>query len=179
LKLHIALAGAAVSCLVAGGSAIAADDGTNPNARKGIEERPCEDALGNEHGTFTIDGSLEAWPPNHKPETVTFTLYDENDVPLNDVTIEVTGANHDEVGMNGAGDPNNSDIAVGPPGAGTEGSASTTATFLAERSGRGDGRVYTFTLGGTVDDGLTTCKPVVFTATVAHDQRDNSDQDEG
>jgi len=175
LKIHLALAGAVASCLVAGGTAIAANDNSNPKAEKGVASAPCTDALGNEHGTFTIEGTLEAWPPNHKPETVTFTLYDENDVPLDGVTIEVVGANHDEVGMNGAGNPNNTDVATGAPGTGN-GSASTTATFLAERSGRGDGRVYTFTVDGTVDSGATACEPVVFTATVPHDQgRGNDD----
>jgi hypothetical protein len=172
LKIHLALAGAVVSCLVAGGTAVAAKGGGDHGPTSSASA-PCVDTLG-EHGTFTIEGALDAWPPNHKPETVTFTLTDENAIPLQGVTIGVVGTEHDEEGMNGAGDPSNTDVATGAPGAG-EGSASTTATFLVERSGHGDGRTYTYTVGGTVNSGLTTCEPVTFQTTVAHDQGGGND----
>jgi hypothetical protein len=162
------VAGAVALCLAAGGTALAAKD--NPNEHKGdAEDQACVNALtGAEEGTFSLSGVLSAWPPNHKPRDITFTLTDDDGDPLNDVTIEVAGT-HDEIGQNGAGDPNNVDLAGGT-GAGTEGSASTGATYLAERSGNGDGRVYTWTVTGTTDNGLSECEPVTYETTVVHDQ---------
>ena len=170
MKLHRPLAGAIALCLAAGGTALAKD---NPNEHKGdAGSQPCINTLtGQEEGTFSLSGVLSAWPPNHKPRDITFTLTDTDAEPaLDEVTIEVAGT-HDEVGQNGAGDPNNVDVAGGS-GAGS-GSASTGATYLAERSGNGDGRVYTWTVTGTTDNGTATCEPVTYETTVVHDQGKN------
>ena len=167
MKLHRPLAGAIALCLAAGGTALAKD---NPNEHKGdAGTQPCVNALtGADEGEFSLSGVLSAWPPNHKPRDITFTLTDTDGDPLSGVTIEVTGT-HDEIGQNGAGDPSNVDLAGG---AGTgDGSASTGATYLAERSGNGDGRVYTWTVTGTTDNGLSECEPVTYETTVVHDQR--------
>jgi hypothetical protein len=85
-----------------------------------------------------------------------------------DDTSEMTGS--------GNTDPA-TDVVPGAPGTGTP-TATTSVQFRAERSGHkwtdgGDawrGRTYTFTVSGTTDNGLRTCNPVDFTATVPHDQ---------
>ena len=171
MKLRLPIAGAIALCLGASGVAIAGD---NPNEHKGdAGSQPCINALtGQEEGTFSLSGVLSAWPPNHKPRDITFTLTDTDaEAVLDEVTIEVSGT-HDEIGQNGAGDPNNTDLAGGA-GSGS-GSASTGATYLAERSGNGDGRVYTWTVTGTTDNGTAECEPVTYETTVVHDQGKDS-----
>jgi hypothetical protein len=167
LKLHLPLAGAIALCLGAGGVALAGD---NPNEHKGdADDQACINSLTDqEEGTFSLSGVLSAWPPNHKPRDITFTLTDTDGDPLDGVTIEVVGT-HDEIGQNGSGSTPDQLDAAGGTGEG-DGSASTGATYLAERSGNGDGRVYTWTVTGTTDDGLATCDPVTYETTVVHDQ---------
>jgi len=167
LKLRLPLAGAIALCLGTAGVAVAHD---NPNEQKGsAPDQACVNSVtGATEGTFSLSGVLSGWPPNHKPRDITFTLTDDDLEPAtDDVTIAVTGT-HDEIGQNGARDPNNTDLAGGE-GSGT-GSASTGATYLAERSGNGDGRVYTWTVTGTTDNGTSQCKPVTYQTTVVHDQ---------
>jgi hypothetical protein len=136
-----------------------------------------------DEGDITYTGPVEVWPPNHKYASATITVTDDDAEPATDqATAAVTGR-HDQMvddttEMTGAGNTDPAtDVVPGPPGTGTP-TATTTVQFRAERSGHkwtdgGDpwrGRTYTFTVMGTTDNGLTTCKPVDFTATVPHDQ---------
>ena len=169
MKLRLPLAGAIALCLGAGGVAMA---GQNPNEKTGAAgDQACVNSVtGQPEGTFSLSGVLSAWPPNHKPRDITFTLTDDDGDPLSGVTIEVAGT-HDEIGQNGSGNTPDDADAAGGAGEG-DGSASTGATYLAERSGNGDGRVYTWTVSGTTDNGLSTCDPVTYETTVVHDQGD-------
>ena len=142
----------------------------------------CKDSLGNDQGDITYQGPVEVWPPNHKYVHAVITVTDNNANPLNDATASVAGR-HDQMvddttEWNGAGNTDPAtDVVPDAPGAGNP-SAVTGVSFRAERSGHkwtdgGDmwrGRTYTFTVMGTVDNGLTECQPVDFTAVVPHDQ---------
>jgi len=140
---------------------------------------------GRDEGDITYDGPVEVWPPNHKYVSATITVTDVDqpvDDPMDDSTASVTGT-HDQMvddttEMNGAGNTDPAtDVVPGAPGEGSP-TATTSVQFRAERSGHkwtdgGDawrGRTYTFTVMGTVDNGVTTCEPVDFQATVPHDQ---------
>jgi hypothetical protein len=94
---------------------------------------------------------------------------------MDGVNISSAGT-HDEiingVEMNGAGHTAEDVSPAAATGSGT-GSASVNHRIRAERSGRGDGRVYTFTVMATFDNMLDSATPctATFTATVPHDQR--------
>jgi len=162
-----------VAVTVAGGAGAA----NNPQ-RSDTLTADCINATTNQkEGTFTYEGPVVVWPPNHKYRSATITLTDQDDETLMDnVTVAATGT-HDQIlddgtEMNGSGNTDPAtDVKPGAPGAGA-GSASTTFEFRGERSGRDKtGRTYTFTATGTTDSGASTCKPVDFTALVPHDQR--------
>ena len=179
LRMLLAALAALAAALVAGTTgATAAGEHANdgPKSKNGTQTADCRDSLGQKQGTFTYDGPLSVWPPNHKYVTATITLVEDADAdPLDDVTVAATGT-HDQLledgsEMNGAGNTDPAtDVVPGAPGAGT-GSAATTVRFRAERSGRDKtGRTYTFTATGTTDSGASECQPVSFTALVPHDQ---------
>ena len=176
--LFAALAAVVISVVAGTSGAVAAGEHNNdgPKSVNGTATADCVDALGQKQGTFTYDGPLSVWPPNHKYVTATITLTEAADAdPFDDVTVAATGS-HDQIledgsEMNGSGNTDPAtDVVPGAPGAGT-GQASTTVRFRAERSGRDKtGRTYTFTATGTTDSGLSECQPVDFTAVVPHDQ---------
>jgi hypothetical protein len=140
---------------------------------RGQQTRECVDSMGQHQGTFTYDGPEYVWPPNHKYRNADISLTDDDGDMDNASTVAVVGTNdetaEDGTEMNGAGD---TDPATDSPP--SMGSGDPTATahqqFRGERSGRGDGRVYTFTVTGTTDGGKSMCKAVTFTSTVPHDQ---------
>jgi hypothetical protein len=168
--LALALTGATVIAVTA--VAIAAN---NPQ-RSDTMTADCINSLtGQNEGTFTYEGVVVAWPPNHKYRNASVTLTDTDGDPMNMVSVAVAGT-HDQVledgsEMNGSG---NTDPATDTtPGAGT-GANEATANFQfrGERSGRDKtGRTYTFTTTGSTDNGTSTCDPVEFEAVVPHDQR--------
>jgi hypothetical protein len=138
---------------------------------------------GADEGDITYTGPVEVWPPNHKYVSATITVTDVDEEPITDEATAAVAGRHDQMlddgaEMNGAGNTDPAtDVVPGAPGTGTP-TATTSVQFRAERSGHkwsdgGDawrGRTYTFTVSGTTDNGLTTCNPVDFTATVPHDQ---------
>ena len=130
---------------------------------------------GQNEGTFTYNGVQVAWPPNHKYREATVTLTDDDNDPLNDVTVAVSGS-HNQIGENGkelvgSGHTDSTTDTLPGAGSGSDGSASAVFFFRGERSGTEQaGRTYEFTATGTTDNGLTECKPVKFTAFVPHDQ---------
>lgn len=119
--------------------------------------------------TITYAGPATLWPPNHKYFAAVITARgDGND----QVSVESAGT-HDEYAesgteMNGAGNTAN-DVS---PAAASDGPhnnvATVTQSIRSERSGQGDGRVYTFTVTGTFDG--SQCQ-ATFTANVPHDMR--------
>src|SRR3954454_18864621 len=115
------------------------------------------------------------------------TVTDDDAEPATDQATASVMGRHDQMvddttEMTGSGNTDPAtDVVPGPPGTGTP-TATTSVQFRAERSGHtwtdgGDswrGRTYTFTVSCTTDNGLTTCNPVDFTATVPHDQGNHS-----
>ncbi len=171
-----------------GANALAAKDNNN-GSTSGIHDKrgqvsiPCDE--GNpEKGTYVYDGSLVAWPPNHKMRTATITLTDEDGAPSG-VNLMVTANPHQQLAddgteLNGSGHtPYATDSGAGNPagpaaGATGDPSATVPVQFRGERSGRDkNGRTYTFTANGTIDSGLTICDAATFSAKVPHDMRDH------
>jgi hypothetical protein len=99
------------------------------------------------------------WPPNHKLRTI--TLSGATDPDGDPVTITITGVTQDEP-VNGKADGNTSPDVVAGPNAGQ-------VKLRAERSGRGDGRVYTIAYVAKDPSGAS-CSGTVM-VTVPHDKR--------
>ena len=125
----------------------------------------CTDSNGVTVGTVTYSGPLKMWPPNHKytPVTITADAVDAGD----SVTLSTEGY-HDETvdgeEMNGAG---NTDSDVSPAAASNSGVdvAQTAHQLRSERSGRGDGRVYTLDWQATFTNDADT-NPSAYTEVV-------------
>ena len=121
--------------------------------------------------SITYSGPLTLWPPNHKYRTATITAIEGGAVHTPNGTTVSSMGTHDEivsgVEMRGAG---HTAMDVKPPTASAmgTGSASVQQMIRGERSGKGDGRTYTFTVRATFHGGLKTCD-TTFTATVPHD----------
>ncbi len=106
------------------------------------------------------------WAPNHKPVPVGVTGL--TDPEGDDLTVTVTGIRQDEpVRETGSG-------RTGPDASGV---GTATALLMAERSGRGDGRVYH--VAYTVDDGHGGQCSGTVTVGVPHDQRGAAPVDQG
>jgi hypothetical protein len=108
-------------------------------------------------GAAPSRGSL--WPPNHKLRTI--TLSGASDPDGDPVTISITGVTQDEP-LNGKADGNTSPDAVLGPGGDR-------VRLRAERSGRGDGRVYRIAFTASDPSGAS-CSGSV-TVSVPHDRR--------
>ena len=99
------------------------------------------------------------WPPNHKLRTI--TLSGATDPDGDPVAITITGVTQDEP-VNGKADGNTSPDVVA-------GAKPDQTRVRAERSGRGDGRVYTIAYIAKDPSGAS-CSGTV-TVTVPHDKR--------
>ena len=102
------------------------------------------------------------WPPNHKLRTI--TLSGATDPDGDPVAITITGVTQDEP-VNGKADGNTSPDVVAGPNAGQ-------VKLRAERSGRGDGRLYSIAYVAKDPSGAS-CSGIV-TVTVPHDRRDRA-----
>jgi hypothetical protein len=195
MKTKLILAAGVVAAVTAGGSASAlvaspslkvATTGGNGDTSgihdtKKTQSKDCINSVtGQREGTFTYNGPEYVWPPNHKYRNADISLTDDDGDLNNASTVAVVGSNDETVQdgadyteMNGAG---NTDPATDSPPSAGEGDPTATAhqQFRGERSGRGDGRTYKFTVNGTTDGGTTTCNPVTFTSFVPHDQSDHT-----
>ena len=184
--MNIRLIGAAIAALVVvvvGGAGAASADQGHQTKYATITKDCINSITGQDEGDITYTGPVEVWPPNHKYVSATITVTDVDDEPVTDEASASVVGRHDQMvddttEMNGAGNTDPAtDVVPGAPGTGTP-TATTSVKFRAERSGHkwtdgGDpwrGRTYTFTVSGTTDNGLSTCNPVDFTATVPHDQ---------
>src|SRR4051812_13717517 len=95
----------------------------------------CINATTNQkEGTFTYDGPVVVWPPNHKYRSATITLTDADaETVMDDVRVAAMGT-HDQIAddgteMNGSGNTDPAtDVKPGAPGEGS-GSASTKIEF--------------------------------------------------
>jgi hypothetical protein len=100
----------------------------------------------------------DIWPPNHK--FVDIDIIGVTDPDGDPITIVIDDITQDEM-VNGKGDGNTS-----PDG---DGVGSSTAGVRAERSGKGNGRVYV--IGFTADDGIGGSCSGSVAVCVPHDQR--------
>ncbi len=105
------------------------------------------------------------WPPNHKMVAITLTA-DATDSTGVAVTCKIISVESNEP-ENGTGDGNTSPD--------WEITGDLTLSLRAERSGNGNGRIYTVTVECTDATGLTTTKTV--TVTVPHDQGGDDDEE--
>ena len=185
MKSKIALAAAGVLMVGAVGATTASARLATDTSNKSISQDCVESTTGQVEGTFVWEGPTASWPPNHKDKTATITLFDSDDEPATDEVSLAVVPTHDEIlengtELNGSGNTPVESDASGGEAAGT-GEASVPVRWRAERSGRGDGRVYTFTATGTTDGAmegmpsLSTCDPVSFTVAVPHDQGSGND----
>jgi hypothetical protein len=184
LKIRIVTAALAVVLVVIAASAGGASAEQGHQTKYATITKDCINSItGLDEGDITYTGPVEVWPPNHKYVSATITVTDDDAEPATDEATAAVAGRHDQVlddgaEMTGTGNTDPAtDVVPGAPGTGTP-TATTSVQFRAERSGHkwtdgGDawrGRTYTFTVSGTTDNGLTTCNPVDFTATVPHDQ---------
>jgi hypothetical protein len=184
LKIRLLVAALAALVVAVIGSAGAASADQGHQTKYATITKDCINSItGQDEGDITYTGPVEVWPPNHKYVSATITVTDVDAEPATDQATASVVGRHDQMvddttEWNGSGNtPAATDVMPGPPGSGTP-TATTSVQFRAERSGHkwtdgGDpwrGRTYTFTVSGTTDNGLTTCNPVDFTATVPHDQ---------
>jgi hypothetical protein len=181
-RLLLAAIAALIVAVVGSAGQAAADQGHQ--TKYATITKDCINSItGQDEGDITYTGPVEVWPPNHKYVSATITVTDDDAEPATDTATAAVAGRHDQMvddttEMNGAGNTDPAtDVVPGAPGSGSP-TATTGVQFRAERSGHkwtdgGDawrGRTYTFTVSGTTDNGLTTCNPVDFTATVPHDQ---------
>ena len=159
--------------LVATAGGAAQDDGNGADNgihdTRGTQTFDCGDG-----DSITYSGPLTIWPPNHKYRPLTITATEGEDAdPMDEVSLMTSGS-HDEVTesgeeLNGAGHtPLATDV---DPAADTDsgtGSATTSHRIRGERSGRGDGRTYTFSAMAMFDNGMKECD-ATFTSAVPHD----------
>lgn len=108
------------------------------------------------------------WPPNHKMETVNIDGVLAQDDPYPDVVLIITGATQDEP-INGLGDGDTS-----PDAMEFVGSPRDSVRLRAERSGNGNGRVYTINFGAS--DGFESCVGSVQ-VTVPHSRKSTAVDD--
>ena len=181
VRLLLAVVAALAVLGVTGVGGAAAEQGNN--TKYATVTKDCINSItGQDEGDITYAGPVVVWPPNHKYVSATISVTDDDAEPITDQATASVAGTHDQIlddgsEMTGTGNTDPAtDVVPGPPGSGTP-TAETSVQFRAERSGHqwsgGDqwrGRTYTFTVSGTTDNGLTTCNPVTFTATVPHDQ---------
>lgn len=108
------------------------------------------------------------WPPTHKMKSVNIDGVMDSDAEFNTVTLQITSVTQDEP-VNGLGDGDSSPDAViqfGDP--------ADSVLIRAERSGNGNGRVYS--IGFTASDGFESCNGAVE-VTVPHSRKSDSVDD--
>jgi hypothetical protein len=132
----------------------------SPNAYRASDHDPvivglCDDVAPTLDVTVSPD---TLWPPNHRYVTVVPTIdVSDNTDPNPTVTLVSVESNEPD---NGRGDGNTTnDIVINPDGS---------IDLRAERSGRGDGRIYTITYRATDACGNSTL--ATATVTVPHDR---------
>ena len=165
--------GAALSLSVLSAVAVALPSNAGGNKYESVAaSRTCGD------DSVNWLGALKLWPPNHKyvPSTIVATGDDGESVTL-DVMPD-----YDESAMGGDGGPQHDpdwEVTDSPANTGTK-TATVDLKLRAERSGQGDGRVYTVdwtaVFGGeecSSLDGTTEHAP--FVVTVPHDMRGGAD----
>jgi hypothetical protein len=114
-----------------------------------------------------VPSTTSLWPPNHKLRPI--ALSGAADPDGDPVTLSITGVTQDEP-VNGEADGNTSPDAVLGPGGDR-------VRLRAERSGRGDGRVYRLAFTASDPNGAS-CSGSV-TVTVPHDRRGAAAVDSG
>lgn len=156
----------AAGLIAAGAFVLPTSAGGNKYPSESVEHECGDD------GTVTLHGPPKLWPPNHKYVDYRVQYTDPDD----DSETLVTEGTHDEFAdgeeMNGAG---NTDNDVDPATDSDTGDDPETSHALrAERSGRGDGRVYTI-MYEVSDGGDSSICTGTFTVEVPHDMRGGAD----
>ena len=178
MKRLVALLSAALGLAIAA-PGLSAGPAFNNKFERTSRVHECRDSDDEVVGTITLDAPEKMWPPNHKYQDISFVAQATD--PNDSVELATEGT-HDEYAedgseSNGAG---NTDADVDPAMAADgprDGSATTAHDIRSERSGRGDGRVYTLSYQATfVDDdgdggyGTVVCEDG-FSVEVPHDMR--------
>lgn len=101
LKSKIALAAAGVLMVGAVGATTASARLATDTSNKSISQDCLESTTGQVEGTFVWEGPMASWPPNHKDETATITLFDSDDEPATDEVSLAVVPTHDEILENG------------------------------------------------------------------------------
>lgn len=183
-------AGAALSLALAAPALAGKDDHKNNKrfAGEDVAIADCNDSGGEKVGEIITDGDATLWPPNHKyapyditaqdtegtdathvwstlthDEYVTSTLPDQDEAPEG----SDQGDNQDE--MNGSGNTLEDGRPFYDDDDNADGTAETHHEIRAERSGRGDGRTYTFRVWADFDDDDQADCRGDFTVEVPHD----------
>jgi len=123
-------------------------------------------------GKIEFTGSPTLWPPNHKYRT--YDIVATATIPADMVNLTSTVSSDEVIDgeeLNGAGNTTD-DVKPNPGMDSGTGSAEVVQQVRGERSGRGDGRTYTFKVMATFGMGALPCN-ATFTVTVPHDQRDH------
>lgn len=164
---------------VLGLGAIAALGIATPGFSGGNKYEPASETQTCGDATNTVNwfGAQTLWPPNHKMQDASITAID-SDGAL--VELTVTPKITDAVGGDG-GTQHDPDVIFtdSPAATGMEGEASVPFQVRSERSGKGEGRTYTFDWTARFTDG-TTCSSgdsaghTPFVAKVPHDMRDKN-----
>lgn len=116
----------------------------------GTGSNDCGDGPGGHQLTWS---PTTIWPPNHKYIDVTITYTDDD--PDHTLSLAAVAGSHDELTptgeLNGAGNTAD-DVVLPAQGAMGKESVSVVVRVRSERSGRGDGRVYTIEYMATSTD---------------------------
>ena len=119
---------------------------------------------------LAVASSPKLWPPDHRMEAVSINGVTDNDQTYNAVAISVTGVTQDEP-VRGTGDGDSS-----PDATIVSGGTADSALLRRERSGTGNGRV--FTVNFTASDGFESCSGAVKVS-VQHSRNGTGAVDDG
>jgi len=160
---------------VLGVSAIAALGVATPGFSGGNKYAAASETQNCGDNTVNWFGAQTLWPPNHKLQNASITAIDANG---GTVTLTVVPTITDVAGGDGGAQHDPDVIFTNSPTATeNDGDASVPFQVRSERSGKGDGRTYTFDWSAQFSDG-TSCASgdddghTAFVASVPHDMRD-------
>lgn len=122
-------------------------------------------------------GATTLWPPNHKMQSSTVAAV--GDDATEGVTLTIRPVVTDAAGGDGGAQHDPDYMWESSPANTGQGVATVDNQLRAERSGRGEGRIYTVHFTAMFDDGAEECtsedgSQAPFVVTVPHDMRDKN-----